>query len=148
MKHDLGGLIQRFNTIVNGRLGSRSLMHMHESGLTLPQIIVLYVLVHEGAQTISRIAEITRLSAPATSQMIDRLVESGYVSREENAEDRRVRVIALKPKGKRALDELHALRHDEIEAALDRLPRSLAARLRSVMAEVVDALEASFEARR
>jgi DNA-binding MarR family transcriptional regulator len=145
MKSDLGGLIQRFNTIVNGRAGSRSLMLMHESGLTFPQIIVLYALAFKGDQSISSIAEVTRLSAPATSQMIDRLVEAGYVSREESSDDRRVRVVAIRPKGRRVVEQLHAVRHGEIEVALGRLPDAVRSRLASVMADVVEALERSFD---
>jgi DNA-binding MarR family transcriptional regulator len=141
MRGDLGGLIQRFNTIVNGRSGNRSLMLMHQSGLTFPQIIVLYVLVHEGAQSISRIAEVTKLSTPATSQMVDRLVAGGYVSREEHAEDRRFRVIALRPKGKRLIEQLHAVRHHEMEETLGRLSGGLRERLRAVLTDVVERLE-------
>jgi DNA-binding MarR family transcriptional regulator len=141
MREDLGGLIQRFNTVVNGRSGSRSLMLMHESGLTFPQIIVLYVLLHEGEQSITRIAEITRLSTPATSQMVDRLVENGFVSRSENADDRRRRVVALKTKGKRAIEQLHGVRHAEIEETLECLPSPLKARLRAVLGDVVGVLE-------
>jgi DNA-binding MarR family transcriptional regulator len=142
---DLGGLIQRFNTIVNGRAGQRSLMLMHESGLTFPQIIVLYVLLHQREQSLSRIAEITKLSMPATSQMIDRLVEAEYVSRSESVEDRRSRLVALRPKGRRIIEQLHAVRHREIEDTLNRLPGGVRERLRAVMADVVARLEASYD---
>ncbi len=147
MNDDLGGLIQRFNTILNGRAASRSLMLMHESGLTFPQIIVLYVLIHEGDQSISRLAAITRLSTPAASQMIDRLLERDYVSRAENADDRRYRVVTLRPKGRRVLERLHRLRHQEIEEALRPLPGGVRRQLHAARADTVGALERAWPAR-
>src|SRR5262245_48970440 len=101
-RSDLVGLLQRFNAVINGRSGEQSLTLMHETGLTFPQIIVLYVLEPSGSPlTISQIAETTRLSPGAASQMVDRLVEGGYVSRAEDAEDRRVRRVALRPAGRK-----------------------------------------------
>jgi DNA-binding MarR family transcriptional regulator len=133
----LAQLVQRFNTVVNGRAAGGSLMLMHESGLTFPQIIVLYVLQAQGPQSVSRIAEETRLSAPAASQMVDRLVDGGYVSREEGAADRRVRVIAMRAKGQKLLEQLNRVRRAEIEKACDRLPRAVRARLVDVLGDVV-----------
>jgi DNA-binding MarR family transcriptional regulator len=133
----LAQLVQRFNTVVNGRASSRSLMLMHESGLTFPQIIVLYVLEAQGAQSISRLAEVTRLSAPAASQMVDRLVDGGYLSRQEDPSDRRVRVVAIRGKGTRFLAQLNQVRRDEIEQAFARLPAQLRARLVAVLGDVV-----------
>jgi DNA-binding MarR family transcriptional regulator len=138
---ELAGLVQRFNTVVNGLSSSRSLTLMHESGLTFPQIIVLYVLAAQGAQSISRIAELTRLSPPAASQMVDRLVDGGYVSREEAAGDRRIRIVALRPKGKRLVKQLHGVRGAEIDDALARVPRPLRARLVEALTDVVEQLE-------
>jgi DNA-binding MarR family transcriptional regulator len=134
---ELATLVQRFNAVVNGRASSRSLMLMHESGLTFPQIIVLYVLDSQGAQSISRIAEVTRLSAPAASQMIDKLVASGYLSRQEDASDRRMRVVAMRPKGTKFLEQLNQTRRDEIERACAPLPQLLRTRLTQVLSDVV-----------
>jgi DNA-binding MarR family transcriptional regulator len=145
MNEDLAILIQRFNTVVNGRSGSRSLMVMHQSGLTFPQLIVLYVLGGGGAQSISQIAKFTKLSTPAASQMVDRLVEGGLISRQESKSDRRVRVVALRPKGKRLVEQIHALRRQEISEALALLPDTLRGRLHKVMVEVVEQLEAGIE---
>jgi DNA-binding MarR family transcriptional regulator len=141
METRLAELIQRFNTVVNGRASSGSLMLMHESGLSFPQIIVLYALQSQGAQSISRIAELTRLSAPAASQMVDRLVAGGFVSREENPSDRRVRVVAIRAKGTKLVEQLNRVRRSEIAEACDRLPRALRARFVDVLGEVVDHIE-------
>jgi DNA-binding MarR family transcriptional regulator len=141
MQMKLAALLQRFNAVVNGRASSGSLMLMHESGLTFPQIIVLYVLASQGAQSISRLAELTRLSAPATSQMVDRLVEGGYVSRDENPADRRVRVVALRPRGMRLVEQLNRVRSEEIGRVCERLPRALRTRLFEVIGDVVAQFE-------
>jgi DNA-binding MarR family transcriptional regulator len=141
MEMPLAELIQRFNTVVNGRASSGSLMLMHESGLSFPQIIVLYALQSQGAQSISRLAELTRLSAPAASQMVDRLVAGGFVSREENPADRRVRVVAMRTKGAKLVEHLNRVRREEIEQACARLPRALRARFVGVLGEVVACFE-------
>jgi DNA-binding MarR family transcriptional regulator len=142
--NDIARLVQRFNAIVNGRSGSRSLLVMHESGLTFPQIIVLYALFFHGEQSLSRLAEATKLSPPAASQMVDRLVEAGFVGREENAEDRRQRVISMKAKGQKLIEQLHGARHAELDATLSRLPADLRKRFAGVLTDVVRELEASF----
>jgi DNA-binding MarR family transcriptional regulator len=141
MEIKLTELIQRFNTVVNGRASSGSLMLMHESGLSFPQIIVLYALRSQGTQSISRLAQLTRLSAPAASQMVDRLVEGGFVSREEDPADRRVRVVALRAKGTKLVEQLNRVRRDEIGQACARLPRALRARFIDVLSEVVGHIE-------
>jgi DNA-binding MarR family transcriptional regulator len=140
--HDgLPRLVQRFNTIVNARASSRSLMVMHESGLTFPQMIVLYALAARGAQSLSRLAALTRLSAPAMSQLVDRLVESAYVSRDEDPADRRMRLIALRPKGARLVAQLDRVRRSELDEVLGRLPRRARARLVEILSEIVPRLE-------
>jgi DNA-binding MarR family transcriptional regulator len=145
METHLAELIQRFNTEVNGRAPSGSLTLMHESGLSLPQIIVLSALQAAGTQSISQIAELTRLSAPAASQLVDRLVEGGYISREADPSDRRVRVVAIRAKGAKLVEQLSHVRRDELEQACARLPRALRGRFADVLGEVVACFEKAHE---
>src|SRR6202166_2567841 len=63
-----------------------------ETGLGLLDFGVLEALLHKGPLPVNTIGSI--------SIAVDRLVEKGLVSRVESAEDRRVRIVALTPRGK------------------------------------------------
>src|SRR5580704_11109245 len=96
---DPASLFQRFIGAANRQTAGKSTMFMYESGLTFPQIIVMYALTWEGPQAISVLAGKLRLSVAATSQLVDRLVDAEYVAREEDPNDRRVRIVRMRPKG-------------------------------------------------
>src|SRR6204780_5092904 len=61
---------------------------------------VLEVLLHKGPLPVNTIGPIVDLTPGSISIAVDRLVAKGLVSRVESAEDRRVRIVALTPRGK------------------------------------------------
>jgi len=65
---------------------------IEETGLGLSDFGVLELLLHNGP--------IVDLTPGSISILVDRLVAKGLVSRVESAEDRRVRIVALSPRGK------------------------------------------------
>ena len=73
---------------------------IEETGLGLSDFGVLEVLLHKGPLPVNTIGPIVDLTAGSISIAVDRLVEKGLVSRVESAEDRRVRIVALTPRGK------------------------------------------------
>src|SRR6202051_5381919 len=73
---------------------------IEETGLGLSDFGVLEVLLHKGPLPVNTIGPIVDLTPGAISIAVDRLVEKGLVSRVESAEDRRVRTVALTPRGK------------------------------------------------
>src|SRR5229473_259679 len=73
---------------------------IEETGLGLSDFGVLEVLLHEGPLPVNTIGPVVNLTAGSISIAVDRLVEKGLVSRVESAEDRRVRIVALTPRGK------------------------------------------------
>ena len=70
------------------------------TGLGLSDFSVLEVLLHKGPLPVNTIGPIVDLTPGSISIAVDRLVEKGLVSRVESAEDRRVRIVALTPRGK------------------------------------------------
>ena len=60
----------------------------------------LEVLLHKGALPVNTIGPIVGLTPGSISLAVERLVEKGLVSRAESTEDRRVRIVALTPRGK------------------------------------------------
>src|SRR5207302_2264759 len=73
---------------------------IEETGLGLSDFGVLEILLHKGPLPVNTIGPIVDLTPGSISIAVDRLVEKGLVSRIESAEDRRVRIVALTPRGK------------------------------------------------
>ena len=82
-------------------------------GLAAADVEVLTALSVEGAMTVGRIGELTRLTTGATTRMVDRLEQAGFVRRVPDPADRR-RVI-VEPSGDRASAVVRAF--DPIELA-------------------------------
>jgi len=72
---------------------------IEETGLGLSDFGVLEVLLHKGPLPVNTIGAIVDLTPGSISIAVDRLVAKGLVSRVESAEDRRVRIVALTPRG-------------------------------------------------
>jgi len=77
---------------------------IEETGLGLSDFGVLEVLLHKGPLPVNTIGPIVDLTPGSISIAVDRLFAKGLVSRVESAEDRRVRIVALTPRGKALID--------------------------------------------
>jgi len=73
---------------------------IEETGLGLSDFGVLELLLHNGSLPVNTIGPIVDLTPGSISILVDRLVAKDLVSRVESAEDRRVRIVALTPRGK------------------------------------------------
>lgn len=73
---------------------------IEDSGLGNSDFRVLEVLLHKGALPVNTIGPIIGLTPGSMSIAVERLVEKGLVSRAESKEDRRVRIVAITPRGK------------------------------------------------
>lgn len=73
---------------------------IEETGLGLSDFGVLELLLHQGPLPVNTIGPIVNLTPGSISIAVDRLVRKGLVSRVESAEDRRVRIVALTPRGR------------------------------------------------
>jgi MarR family 2-MHQ and catechol resistance regulon transcriptional repressor len=73
---------------------------IEETGLGLSDFGVLEALLHKGPLAVNTIGPIVDLTPGSISIAVDRLFEKGLVSRVESTQDRRVRIIALTPRGK------------------------------------------------
>lgn len=81
------------------------LHYVREKGLSLSSIGTLHHLQKAEHAGVSNLGEHLGVSSAAASQMLDRLVEEGLISRDEDPADRRMKRIALTEKGRRTLDE-------------------------------------------
>ena len=103
---------------------------------------MLEILLHKGPLPVNTIGPIVDLTPGSISIAVDRLFAKGLVSRVESTEDRRVRIIALTPRGKdlivpafrkhsgemrRVFSELSAEELDCLEVALKKVGKRAAA---------------------
>lgn len=87
-------------------------------GLCLSDFMVLEVLLHKGPLSISVIGVKVLLANASMTAAIDRLETRAFVERQNSAEDRRARIVALTPKGRRFITELYKRHAAEIESVM------------------------------
>src|ERR1700681_730251 len=89
-----------------------ALAGLEKSGLGDSDFRVLEVLLHKGPLPVNVIGPKVFLTPGSISTAVDRLFDKGLVSREENPEDRRIRVVALTESGKALIRPIYR-RHVE-----------------------------------
>src|SRR5438132_9910356 len=77
---------------------------IEETGLGLSDFGVLELLLNKGPLPVNTIGPIVDLTPGSISIAVDRLFAKGLVTRVESTEDRRVRIVALTPRGKDLID--------------------------------------------
>jgi DNA-binding MarR family transcriptional regulator len=110
---------------------------------TLPQFMVLYYLSRhrEDPLTVSQLASVITLSQPATSQLIDRLLQRGLLMRRENPEDRRQKLISISDEGVSLLDRIENRREEKMRAMFAAIPTETLERMQHALAELHDIFE-------
>ncbi|MGB0872623.1 MAG: MarR family winged helix-turn-helix transcriptional regulator [Solirubrobacterales bacterium] len=103
-------MLEFFGTIM--RSGQAPLVQAAEQyDLTFSQLKILFILsTCDRPQAVNELAEATTLSLPAAGRAVDAVVRSGLVTRTEDADDRRVKRIALTEHGQRIADEINETR--------------------------------------
>ena len=93
---------------------------IEESGLSLTQCKVLLELGGLGEETeprqLGELAERFGVSVPSMSRAVDAMVKKKLVTRVEDADDRRVRRVAITAKGKKLVETLVVVRQAGMEA--------------------------------
>jgi DNA-binding MarR family transcriptional regulator len=121
---------------VHRRSAGDTLAMLNETGLTLAQLVTLHCLQFVGTQSVTKIANVLRLSPAATSHLVDRLVQAGMVERKEDPEDRRAKRIAITEAGNTFARRVEESRTFEFARVLSRLSPVLRRRLHAVLALV------------
>ena len=74
-------------------------------GLSMPQFSILMQLHYRGVCGMSEVSERFEITPAAASQLVDKLVQSGFIRREEDPQDRRAKSLKLTDKGKQFIQE-------------------------------------------
>lgn len=89
--------------------------------ITMPQFKVMLFLWHAQRARVGVLAEKLGVHISNMTGILDRLVEAGFVCREDDAGDRRLVVCRLTPKGEATLARLYDGRAAHVGQRLDRL---------------------------
>ncbi|MCL4304143.1 MAG: MarR family transcriptional regulator [Anaerolineae bacterium] len=76
-----------------------------ETGLSMTQLNTLMRLYHTGSCDISTVSDHLGITNAATSQMVQRLVQQGFLERTEDPHDRRVKQLALTAAGRSLIEQ-------------------------------------------
>jgi DNA-binding MarR family transcriptional regulator len=96
--HDAAKVMKSIRRIVRA-IDMRSKKVARETGLTIPQIVVLHAVKERGMVTTAALSKHSDLSAATAVTILDKLESRGLVTRERSATDRRIVHTTLTDKG-------------------------------------------------
>ncbi len=100
----------------------------------------LLTLLSEGAFTTTELAQKWGVSVPTTSKMVHLLVERGWVEREEDAADRRRKILSLTPAGQALHRSVYGAVCQSVAGSLDGLRDEQRAQIGMVLGWLLDHL--------
>lgn len=133
-------VLNSFAEVMSRLLLERYQRHLAELDLTLLQAQVLRTL-RRGSLLTGQLASELRISAPALTQLTDRLVRKGLIERQVAADDRRCVLVALSARGRRLVDQFRRQRSDIFNGALAYLSDTEQAQVVKGLSKVIEALE-------
>ncbi|WP_141329882.1 MarR family winged helix-turn-helix transcriptional regulator [Myxococcus sp. AB025B] len=140
MNQRLGSLLESFLGHVSHSRG-QVLSLLSEHGVTADQGILLRHVREQPGEPLSSLAERMGLSLPSVSQMAERLVKLGYVTRREDPEDRRRKSLQVTAKASRFLTAFKKVRAEELALGSSRLTAPTQQRLVSALEAALAELE-------
>lgn len=114
------------------------------SGLSMPQFGILMQLHYRGNCGVSDIGDRFDITNAAASQLVDKLVQSGLIQREENPQDRRAKLLNLTDKGRELIQQGMEERYrwaDQLAGKLTAGERAKVSEALNIMSRVAQDLE-------
>ena len=135
-----GETLNRFAEAMFRLMVERYQSHLNEMDLTMVQAQVLRLL-HRGSLSTGELAAGLGISAPAVTQLTDRLLRKRLIERRSAPGDRRSVMVILTIKGKRAVERFREKRGDILRVALDSLPAAERAQAIASLGKMVAAMD-------
>jgi DNA-binding MarR family transcriptional regulator len=88
--------------------------------LTLQQLRVMHILYCDGPTRVSTLAHRLHVSTPTVTGILDRLVQRGMTTRDDDPTDRRVVLNLLTSDGVKVIEHLHPLKADQLNDLIGR----------------------------
>ncbi len=114
---------------------------MHDQGVRGREFATLRYLHEAGPCTIGQVQEYIYISASATSELLSRLENAGYVERKRCKKDQRVVYVDLTPEGHRLADETPLGGIPLLRERLETLPPERLAVLDEAFSELLRLME-------
>lgn len=107
--------------------------------LTLPQTKVLFWLLAAGEQPMSQLARTLGIGMPAATNLVDRLVEHAYATREHSPLDRRVVLVQATEKAARLVQHFREVHQAQFERIIRCIPDDQVAAIIEAVSVFIDA---------
>lgn len=111
--------------------------------LSFSQVGSLFHLRAYGTLSVSALAERAHLSLPAVSQLVERLVQRGFLARSEDPNDRRQKRVVLTESGEALLERIERLNAEAYATLLAGVPPELLGRAGSALEDLLAQLPES-----
>ena len=95
--------------------------HCHERSISMAHVFVMSKIDMHGPLPMTKVAELIGSGLPTATGLINRLVERGFVRREQDPRDRRVVLVGLTEAGAAEVRDLHEARQRRMAAAIAQL---------------------------
>lgn len=137
-------VLNSFTEVMSALMIDQYQKDIAELDLTFPQAQAMRIL-RRGPMLTGQLACQLKISAPAITQLTDRLLRKGLIKRTAGALDRRCVIVGLSIRGRQLVDHFRQRRREVFSRALVHLSKQEQARITDVLVNVVAALE-EFEA--
>jgi MarR family 2-MHQ and catechol resistance regulon transcriptional repressor len=120
---------------------ARALASIAGTGLCASDFGVLEALLHKGPLPVNTLGKKVLLTSGSMTAAVDRLVARRLVARKDDPHDRRVRVVALTPEGRRLIKSAfarHASDLDNVVSVLTETERSALLSLLRTLGQAAD----------
>ncbi len=104
-----------------GELRCASMGRLVQSQVSISQLHVLWLLQHQGAMTMSRLAELLGVSLSNATGIIDRMETNQLIERVRVPDDRRLVLVQPAEGGRTALQETESHKRDAMRGVIRRL---------------------------
>src|SRR6266853_4346829 len=122
-----------------------AMANLIECGLGFSDFAVLEVLLHKGPLPVNVIGPKVNLTPGSISVAVDRLLAKGLVSRAESPQDRRVRIVALTPRGKSVITPIFCAHVATMEKVFSGLSRDEMRQLEQQLKRIGKQAESLFD---
>lgn len=113
-------IMANFHALRNS-MQSRLLPSKGKDGITHSQLFVLAIIERHRNIGVKAMSKMLNITSSATTQLVDGLVENGYVVRKASSQDRRALQLVLSKKGQRRITDLKNLRMATIATLFEAL---------------------------
>ena len=116
-------------------------LYAKSTGLSMPQFSIMMQLHHKGACGMSEVSERFEITPAAASQLVDKLVQSGFIKRDEDPQDRRAKVLNITDKGRELIQRGIEERYRWVDQLVEKLSAEQKARVSEALVLLTEAAQ-------